>query len=192
MHGHAITMDYHVLFLWILPLAASYDLKYSQDSVSLSPMPMDVGRSVFYSRPSWRDNEYYDTWANDPDVGRTTEEYILSRHFKCEKYYVTTSDGYILPVHRIVNPYNKRKKKYPVLFTAAIQIDVNQNIWSYGGNAVPPKNPASVKEGAILNSNVPYALSNHGYDVWLFNFRGVGDELNHTYLSPLSIEYWKY
>ncbi|KAI1298469.1 Lysosomal acid lipase/cholesteryl ester hydrolase [Halotydeus destructor] len=152
----------------------------------------DAGRSVFYSKPFSHENEYYDTWATDPDVGRTTEQYIKSRHFDCEKYHMTTSDGYILPAYRIVNPYNKNKKPYPILMTVSTLLDVNQWLWSYGGNAVPPKDPGSVKEGAILNSNMPYALSNHGYDVWLFNTRGVGDDLNHTHLSIYSVEYWKF
>ncbi|KAI1307979.1 Lipase member K [Halotydeus destructor] len=173
-------------------LASAYDIKYTDTTVSLSPFPMDVGRNVFYGRYSWPDNEYYKTYTQDPDVGRTTEEYILSRHFKCETHYVTTEDGYILPAYRIINPFNKDKKPYPIIFSVSSYLDVNQWLWNYGGNAVPPKDPAKVKEGQILNSNLPYALSNHGYDVWLFNIRGTGSYLNHTRLSIYSSEYWKF
>ncbi|KAI1307967.1 (DL)-glycerol-3-phosphatase 2 [Halotydeus destructor] len=175
-----------------ISLLLAYDIKYTDKTVSLSPFPIDVGRNVFHSRQAWPDNEYYDTYTEDPDVGRTTEEYVLSRNFKFEEYHVTTRDGYILPIYRIVNPYNKNKKPYPVLFGTSFFLDVNQWLWSYGGVAVPPKDPANVKEGQILNSNLPYALSNHGYDVWLFNPRGVGDSLNHTHLSIYSLDYWKF
>ncbi|KAI1307961.1 Lipase member M [Halotydeus destructor] len=172
--------------------SAAYDIRYTDDAVSLSPFPIDVGRNVFYSRQGWPDNAYFDTYSEDPDVGRTTEEYITSRGFTCVTYHVTTRDGYILPMYRIVNPFNKNKKSYPVLIGTSLFLDANQWIWNYGGSAVPPKDPDSVKPGQILNSNLPYALSNHGYDVWLFNPRGVGGDLAHENYSIYSSDYWKF
>lgn len=47
---------------------------------------------------------------SDPDVDRTVPELIASRKFVCETHYVTTDDGYILTVHRIVNPRRKHHR----------------------------------------------------------------------------------
>ncbi|KAI1289209.1 Lipase member N [Halotydeus destructor] len=135
---------------------------------------------------------YYGTYFNDPDVGRTTTEFIESRHFECELHYITTSDGYILDAYRIKNPFNENDDPYPILFTTSTALDVNQWLWNYGGNAETPKDPSRLAGGSVLNSNLPYALANHGYDVWLFNTRGVGDHLNHTRLSPAESDYWKF
>lgn len=45
--------------------------------------------------------------AVDPDQNRLVPELVESRGFVCETHYVTTKDGYILTVHRVVNPKHK-------------------------------------------------------------------------------------
>lgn len=40
----------------------------------------------------------------DSDAYRTIVEVIESRGFRCETHDIETKDGYILSVHRIVNP----------------------------------------------------------------------------------------
>lgn len=47
---------------------------------------------------------------SDPDYGLTACELIEARKFKCETHYITTQDGYILTVHRIVNPHKAGQK----------------------------------------------------------------------------------
>jgi hypothetical protein len=44
----------------------------------------------------------------EPDATRTVPELIQSRGFQCEEYDVTTEDGFILKLHRIVNPLVSR------------------------------------------------------------------------------------
>src|SRR5688572_6579515 len=53
----------------------------------------------------------------DPDIGRRTPDFITSRGFKEETHYVTTEDGYILGVHRIVNHKidDSQRHKRPVI-----------------------------------------------------------------------------
>ena len=41
---------------------------------------------------------------DDPDFGLTVPELIVSRGFECEEHFVRTTDGYILGIHRVVNP----------------------------------------------------------------------------------------
>ena len=51
---------------------------------------------------------------HDPDLGLTTPELIHRRHFQSQTHHVITTDGYILSVHRIVNPkfYGQKLKVY--------------------------------------------------------------------------------
>ncbi|KAI1289215.1 Lipase member K [Halotydeus destructor] len=136
--------------------------------------------------------EYYSAESKDADIGRTTAEFIESRNFKCERHYITTSDGYILNAYRIKNPFNEKNNSYPILLTSSTMLDVNQWLWHHGGDAEAPKDPSAVNGSSVLNANLGYALANHGYDVWLFNLRGVGDDLNHTHLSPSDDKFWEF
>ncbi|CAG2179197.1 unnamed protein product, partial [Oppiella nova] len=43
------------------------------------------------------------------DLKRTTPQLIESRNFETQTHYITTSDGYILTVYRIINPYLRHK-----------------------------------------------------------------------------------
>lgn len=47
----------------------------------------------------------------DPDTHRNVPEIIKSRGFQVEEHDVTTKDGYILTVHRIVNPLIEEKDR---------------------------------------------------------------------------------
>ena len=53
----------------------------------------------------------------DPDENRDAVQIIESRGFIAKSYYVTTDDGYVLTLHRIVNPLliNKTLKLKPVI-----------------------------------------------------------------------------
>lgn len=51
----------------------------------------------------------------DPDERRDAIEIIESRDFTGKTYYITTSDGYILALHRIINPLFKTPGKPVIL-----------------------------------------------------------------------------
>ena len=44
----------------------------------------------------------------DPDATRTVPEIIESRGFKAETYEIPTPDGFILVLHRIINPHAQK------------------------------------------------------------------------------------
>src|SRR5688572_3667725 len=53
---------------------------------------------------------------NDPDCFHHTPQLIESRGFVSETHHVTTADGYILTLFRIVNPdVNETERKRPII-----------------------------------------------------------------------------
>lgn len=50
---------------------------------------------------------------SDPDAGRTVPELIESRGFKAQSYDIPTPDGFILVLHRIINPHAERRGSDP-------------------------------------------------------------------------------
>ncbi|GMF46820.1 unnamed protein product [Phytophthora fragariaefolia] len=48
-----------------------------------------------------------DEIAVDPDVGKNTPEIIAARGYDVETHKVTTSDGYILTMHRLPKSYDE-------------------------------------------------------------------------------------
>lgn len=123
-----------------------------------------------FTKASWfgRDNQAQEVKAiSDPDVGRKTPELIESRGFICETHFLTTEDGYILGVHRIVNPKLERKTKRPVVLWHGLtgsSVDFINN--SPGGSVDEP-----IIEG-LTGNNLGFELAKRGYDVWMSNTRG--------------------
>src|SRR5690348_3157443 len=66
---------------------------------------------------NYQDYDYIDdSRIIDPDMYRNTKQLVESRGFIAEEHLVTTKDGYILSMIRIVNPYqDKSIEPYPVL-----------------------------------------------------------------------------
>lgn len=140
-----------------------------------------------------------------PDEDRDSVELIESRGFTCETHNVTTRDGYILTVFRIVNPYiNCDALKKPVLFQHGLFGSSDDYLMnSFGalnekGDYVEELKLRHVGK-RMLNGNekvvgntIAFVLAHFGYDVWLANFRGNHYSERHVQLTNKDKTFWEY
>lgn len=120
--------------------------------------------------------------ADDPDEGRTIQEIVRSHGFDLEEHSVTTQDGYILTMHRLVDggeehrgsyksadklEQQKKKKKKPVILQHGI-FGSSANFLISSPFLYSQEANYSKKTG----DNLGFALHLTGrYDVWLGNSR---------------------
>lgn len=147
------------------------------------------------------------TWTVDPDEDRDIAQLIESRGFGCERHYITTEDGYILSVFRMINPLvdvNLVSKKRPIVLQHGLLASgVDFLIASPGGSIKEwvdrgfiDNDFNSIYDNSIddtVANNLGFVLANLGYDVWISNTRGNVYSRNHTHLDPdKDSEFWQF
>lgn len=123
---------------------------------------------------------------HDPDEGKTISELIVSRGFGEQHYSVTTEDGYILGVYRIVNGKLGIVHRRPVVLQHGFMVSAMEFIMNPGGHIDEKLPPGHV------GNNLAFELAKRGFDVWLFNSRGNKYSKRHAWLNPSLRKYWDF
>lgn len=133
----------------------------------------------------WR-NECDDP-VEDPNCESGTIEYICAKGYNAEEHFVTTSDGYVLGLHRI-----------PASVQHNNGADENED------NARPAHHvrPILIIHGFMHSSeafirqqasdSLPLVLNDAGYDVWLGNNRGNKYSHKHINKKPTQDDFWDF
>ncbi|XP_072757128.1 lipase 3-like isoform X2 [Anoplolepis gracilipes] len=113
----------------------------------------------------------------DPNEKLTTLEIVNKYGYNGQLHKVTTFDGYILELHRLIGRTNSSdlQVQKPVVFLMA-GILCSSACWVITG---PEKGLA-------------YILSDAGYDVWLGNARGTTYSRTHMYFTVDDKEFWDF
>lgn len=141
------------------------------------------------------------------DVERSIPEVIESRGFKCQQFEVTTDDGYILTLFRIINP-----KYEHLLYDKHMNINIHMNdkhdkhmkpillMHGFGGNAsqfLTTSDDGYLKDSidadiSDQDNNLGFYLSKRRYDVWMGHMRGGRYSLKHVKYDIESDDFWNF
>ncbi|XP_072756353.1 lipase 3 [Anoplolepis gracilipes] len=114
--------------------------------------------------------------AVSQDAELTTLELVKKYGYNGQLHKVTTSDGYILELHRITGRANSSESEQKPVVLVMHGLLCSSVVWVISGP----------KEG------LGYVLSDAGYDVWLGNARGSTYSREHVSLSIHDKAYWDF
>lgn len=127
----------------------------------------------------------------DPELDMTTPQLIAHRGYPVEIHEVTTSDGYILELHRI--PYSRR---VPSRFQRSKQFGNKY------ANRMSTRPVVFLQHGLLCSSSdwvlnptdrgLAYMLADRGYDVWMGNARGNTYSKKHIFLKESDEAFWRF
>lgn len=154
------------IFLWILASTNASLLKDALDKIpKLNPLEMiqEIPDVLTSSVPE--------------DAKLTTMELITKYGYKAELYKVTTSDGYILEMHRIAGRANATDSKVqkPIAFVMHGLL-CDSSAWVLAGR----------------EKSLAFILADEGFDVWLGNARGNAYAHTHKSRRISKKDYWNF
>ncbi|XP_069981838.1 lipase 3 [Penaeus vannamei] len=132
-----------------------------------------------------------------PHTFLTTPEIIQARGYPAQTHHVTTSDGYVLELHRIPRGRRGGGRGEGVNAVDVVSSGKNSSINTKENGKVVFLQHCLLCSSADFVMNDPdqafaFILADLGYDVWLGNVRGNVYSRRHVRLSPNQREFWDY
>ncbi|RLN94008.1 hypothetical protein BBJ28_00009558 [Nothophytophthora sp. Chile5] len=138
--------------------------------------------SLFVLAPVVRALEEVEQVAVDPDVGKSTVELIEARGYVAETHTVTTTDRYVLTLHRLPKSYAESQSSAVQTATAKpvvlLQHGLIDSSFAWVCN--------------FRNQSLAFLLADAGYDVWLGNNRGNTYSTGHLDYTTDDDAYWDF
>jgi pimeloyl-ACP methyl ester carboxylesterase len=114
---------------------------------------------------------------------------IKRNGYGVESHDVTTDDGYILQIYRVISKQaGSNEKKQPVYLEHGILLD--SDAWTFVGERSLGKFCNRFLQN--FTQDLAYSLVDDGYDVWLGNQRGTPYSRRHETLKTTDLKYWDY
>jgi lysosomal acid lipase/cholesteryl ester hydrolase len=117
---------------------------------------------------------------------KSTEDFCSFWGFKMETHFVTTTDGYILGLHRLPHPRsnpNSRSKEHPKSSETKPVVLLWHGFLMCSEVFVCSPDP---------HLSLAFTLAQAGYDVWLGNSRGNKYSCKHRAFKPSMTEFWDF
>jgi len=141
----------------------------------------DEGEELKRQRRSWLpwpfSKESKRDWT-DPEIAASAVDIIKHWGYPVEQYNVTTEDGYILLLLRI--PYGRQSNSTPTEPRPVIYLQHGLESSCVDWIANLPHQAAA------------FIYADHGFDVWMGNFRGNTYSMRHAKLSHTQHEFWRF
>ncbi|CAH8842441.1 unnamed protein product [Trichobilharzia szidati] len=130
-----------------------------------------------HQNPDFSVEKLFDAFKNgvDPEVYQNITEIISSKGYTPQEHYITTDDGYILCIVRILPKCNQPFSKQKVVF---LQHGLLDSAHTWVNN--------------LRNESLGFILSDNCYDVWMGNSRGSTYSSKHKFLKPEDKDFWAF
>jgi pimeloyl-ACP methyl ester carboxylesterase len=153
------------------------------------------------------------------DENRSVQEIVTSRGFRFQDHTIKTTDGYLLRMFRVMNPYipDQERVRKPVLLMHGLGthalifllndehgpeykrlLDPNDPLYKFAASKSKKNKDDDGLEEIITSDNyddaLGFDLASRGYDVWLGNQRGNRFSTKHAFLDKDrdSSKFWDY
>eukprot|EP01119_Soliformovum_irregulare_P025045 TRINITY_DN9152_c0_g1_i1.p1 TRINITY_DN9152_c0_g1~~TRINITY_DN9152_c0_g1_i1.p1 ORF type:complete len:455 (+),score=122.63 TRINITY_DN9152_c0_g1_i1:114-1478(+) len=176
---------------WFMELTTAFTLLIIEGIFQLILTILPIRRLIQMIMTQVRDRMNIKT---DPTIEMDFVELVNHFGYRTEEHFVTTEDGYILGVHRILPKEKPKKDEDPIFFSPSLRGQFRGDRKRNAKGAVFLQHGfMQCSECWVLKKDaLPFQLINAGWDVWLGNNRGNKYSYKHKKLSTTDEAFWNF